>query len=543
MITRLICFALMGVVSLMGIGDVMAKSTVDIYNETFGSVSSNTDYIGSAENLSNENTNTYITTYSGWKFSKNTTKTCNLQGSSGESHIFCGSADKDLIFSFGDLTNFASITLSFNYSNEATTKGGRSCIVQISGDGGETWSDNILNESFSQEWENVEYVLSENDKYDFAVKFSTTAANPTRLDDIKLMGEVAIGSYKLSSVVTPEEAGTVDLSSKMVKVSSTATATYTANPHYTFQNWTISGEGSTINDAKANPVTITMGTADVVITANFTIDPSADVVYKANGGNGDDFTETLFVDEVSLVQACGFDYEGMNFVGWNTQSDGSGGAYKVGDNITMTASGITLYAQWKEKSIYETIYTSNVTLSTDDGVSANDAKVIISDTEYDALKAGTSSVPGSVVIVVPKGTQTLHVHASSWNKDMVTLLVTHNDSKIEFFDLISDSGISSYSPFTLNNTSPQEYYFALDVSELTEEDAVSLEFSAVQGKRFVVFGVNAEGAEINALAIRHNKTQNDYNVIKNHKFNLNGTSVNDLFKGVVVIDGKKYLQK
>lgn len=56
--------------------------------------------------------------------------------------------------------------------------------------------------------------------------------------------------------------------------------------------------------------------------------------------------------EITIAQNA-FIYDGYDFTGWNTASDGSGASYAAGAKLTMIAD-ITLYAQWK-KIIFCTI--------------------------------------------------------------------------------------------------------------------------------------------------------------------------------------------
>ena len=79
------------------------------------------------------------------------------------------------------------------------------------------------------------------------------------------------------------------------------------------------------------------------------------LTYKANGGTGDDVTETYVSGSSVTVKnitdrALGFSREGYAFTGWNTKSDGSGTAYADGAFVTL-AGNLTLYAQWAVASI------------------------------------------------------------------------------------------------------------------------------------------------------------------------------------------------
>lgn len=187
------------------------------------------------------------------------------------------------------------------------------------------------------------------------------------------------------------------------------------------------------------------------------------------------------------------------FGGWFTDAEFNTPAV-AGAALT---SNVTLYAKWNDVSAWAAVYTSNVTLSTEGGTNASAAKVrLTSDgTEYDALKAGTSSKSGAVVVTVPDGATKLHFHAYGWSGESVTLSVTAPDGVTvspSSVKIAANTGVSSNSPFTLaEGSAPQsEAYFAVTLSGNTDETALT--FTATSGKRFVLFGVNHEGGAIPA---------------------------------------------
>ena len=83
----------------------------------------------------------------------------------------------------------------------------------------------------------------------------------------------------------PGDEGSIVLSKSVLGEGKTTTATATPSAHYTFSHWTISGTGAGLNNANANPVTVTMGTADAVLTAHFTEKPKCTVEFYNNGGS------------------------------------------------------------------------------------------------------------------------------------------------------------------------------------------------------------------------------------------------------------------
>ncbi|MBO6027358.1 MAG: T9SS type A sorting domain-containing protein [Bacteroidales bacterium] len=143
------------------------------------------------------------------------------------------------------------------------------------------------------------------------------------------------------------------------------------------------------------------------------------------------------------------------------------------------------------QSNYSTDYTGNITLSTAGGTSASACKVVINNVQYDGIKAGTGSVNGAMKIAVPSGTKYLHIHAAAWNGNTVSLAVTPSGYS-DNIALTANSGIANNSPFTFNgDPSTDDYYKVITFSSALTADT-DLTFTAVGGKRFVIWGVTSE---------------------------------------------------
>ena len=155
--------------------------------------------------------------------------------------------------------------------------------------------------------------------------------------------------------------------------------------------------------------------------------------------------------------------------------------------LTMMASTGTALGQ----SDYSSDYTGNITLSTAGGTNASDCVIAISGTNYAGIKAGTSSKVGAVVVTVPSGTKYLHIHAAAWNGTTASLAVTP-DGYSENIALTANSGITNNSPFTFNgDPSTSDYYKVITFSDALTANT-NLTFTAVGGKRFVIWGVTSE---------------------------------------------------
>ena len=166
-------------------------------------------------------------------------------------------------------------------------------------------------------------------------------------------------------------------------------------------------------------------------------------------------------------------------------------------NFTLLIAALTLLTflispmAMRGQSDYSTDYTGNITLSTTGGSNASDCLVVIGDAQYAGIKAGTSSKTGSVMITVPTGTKYLHLHVAAWNNSTASLAVTPTGYS-DNIELTANTGITYNSPFTFDgDPSTGEYYKVITFSDAMAAET-ELTFTAVGGKRFVVWGVTSE---------------------------------------------------
>ena len=159
----------------------------------------------------------------------------------------------------------------------------------------------------------------------------------------------AIPTHTLSSAVSPVDAGSVTLGSASVWEGGTTTATAAANSSYKFTGWSISGTGASLSSTSTNPTTVTMGTADATITANFEAVVTHQVKWSVNG--------QITTDNVEVGAAITFpddpaDVNGKTFRGWATATiDGTtDDAPDFVTSANMGNSDITYYAVFAEVS-------------------------------------------------------------------------------------------------------------------------------------------------------------------------------------------------
>ena len=126
---------------------------------------------------------------------------------------------------------------------------------------------------------------------------------------------------------------------------------------YTITGFEKSAKGTleTVTENSKEKMVYTFGDGDGVIEANCTANTYT-VEYDGNGATKGSMTSKQLTYDASYYQlpTNGFTRTGYNFVGWNTEADGSGTSYNNKQMVRNLASGegevVTLYAQWAEKT-------------------------------------------------------------------------------------------------------------------------------------------------------------------------------------------------
>ena len=145
--------------------------------------------------------------------------------------------------------------------------------------------------------------------------------------------------------------GTVPTDSTQYNVGNTvtiATGTPTKTGH-TFGGWLVTTPSSGVT---ISGNTFTMPAENVTLTAQWTPVGATmyTVTYAPNTGSGTAPTETDKAENGTFSAAASTfsPPAGKQFKEWNTQADGGGASYAVGDLVTMSASNLTLFAIWED---------------------------------------------------------------------------------------------------------------------------------------------------------------------------------------------------
>jgi uncharacterized repeat protein (TIGR02543 family) len=130
---------------------------------------------------------------------------------------------------------------------------------------------------------------------------------------------------------------------------------------YTFAGWNTAAAGN--GTAYAAGATLTMGSADIILYAQWDLIPTYDVTYFGNGNTGGsaptDGTSYENGESVTIAGPGTLVRSGYTFAGWNTLANGAGTAYAAGSTLIMGSADVNLYAQWDLIPTYSVTYLGN----------------------------------------------------------------------------------------------------------------------------------------------------------------------------------------
>ena len=133
------------------------------------------------------------------------------------------------------------------------------------------------------------------------------------------------------------------------KITETEIPSLTARTGYTSDGW-FNGSTKLTTDYTVN--------GDVAFTEKWTANTYS-ITFKANGGTGDDYTQTVTYATTAKLNPNTFTREGYTFNGWNRAANGSGTGYAdKADFAVNEANGVTFYAQWTPNE-YTITYKAN----------------------------------------------------------------------------------------------------------------------------------------------------------------------------------------
>ena len=200
----------------------------------------------------------------------------------------------------------------------------------------------------------------------------------------------AIIYHDLTYAVDPADKATVTLGASSVREGLTTTAEYSAiDDAYDFDEWQISGAGATLSDAHANPVTITMGTADAEVTLKLKAAlPKHSVTFQMNG-HGVAPDGQMIKEGAKVLKPEDPVADGWEFLGWYKESTfDNEWDFDVDE---MGTTDIILYAKWLDETGVIKLMDGS-TVNTTNFVSPGTATTVtINEVEHNCLTAFSSN--------------------------------------------------------------------------------------------------------------------------------------------------------
>lgn len=122
---------------------------------------------------------------------------------------------------------------------------------------------------------------------------------------------------------------------------------------YTFMGWNTQKDGTGTTYREGSQMTITDNVTLYAIWTKEGITETYRVMYDGNGftdGSVPVDTKQYLDGEVAVIASPTMTRKGYTFVGWNTQSDGQGTAFAIGQEVTMHAD-VNVFAIWKKDKV------------------------------------------------------------------------------------------------------------------------------------------------------------------------------------------------
>lgn len=122
---------------------------------------------------------------------------------------------------------------------------------------------------------------------------------------------------------------------------------------YTFMGWNTQKDGTGTTYREGSQMTITENVTLYAIWTKEGITETYRIMYDGNGytdGSVPVDTNQYFDGDVAKIANPTMTRKGHTFIGWNTQADGRGTAFAMGQEVVMHAN-VKLYAIWKQDTV------------------------------------------------------------------------------------------------------------------------------------------------------------------------------------------------
>ncbi len=195
---------------------------------------------------------------------------------------------------------------------------------------------------------------------------ATDASYHKNSDTLKASYMFTPSSYKIiyngnghTSGTVPVDTNTYGTGSTVSVIGNTGALVKTGNA---FSGWNTKVDGTGASYASGD--TLIMDTVDIVLFAQWTVNPTYTVTYNGNGHtSGIVPVDTNNYESGTTVAIKGNTgtllKDSCTFADWNTKADGTGTSYSEGDSFTMDTLDIVLYARWTKNPTFKVTYNGN----------------------------------------------------------------------------------------------------------------------------------------------------------------------------------------
>jgi uncharacterized repeat protein (TIGR02543 family) len=307
-------------------------------------------------------------------------------------------------------------------------------------------------------------VSGQADTITFIVTDSSTKSNKSTFNVI-----VKYTTFKVEYFGNGSTGGSVPVDAKSYETLASvtvATAGSLVKTGSSFAGWNTAADGS--GTAHVAGSSFTMGSANVMLYAQWTTNPTYTVTYNANTGAGTapvDINKYETGSTITVLGAGTLVRNGYSFAGWNTTANGSGTARAAGSTFEIGNANVKLYAQWKLIPTFTVTYNGNNnsggTATTDPGTYVQGATVTVANAgtlvksgysfagwNTEANGSGTAHAAGSTFEM---GSTNVTLYAQ-WQ--IIRYLVTFKNNvstatNTEYYDAGSTILSSQYPGFTI----------------------------------------------------------------------------------------------
>lgn len=272
------------------------------------------------------------------------------------------------------------------------------------------------------------------------------------------------------------------------------------------------------------------------IKIEYTLTPNTyTIAFDSNGGTGTTESVNATYDQDATLTTNGFSKAGYEFTGWNTNADGSGYSYGNGaivKNLTAENNGtVTLYAIYTPKKYKLTIKDGFGTFGN------NECDIDLTNDNFTAYRAGEvsdTSLKFYPITYLPKE-QGAFLMGNDGTYE-VSVAASAGETKPNYMK--AGNGSTPSNGYVLASKGTEYPLGFYKTSVAVPDGKAYLEYAGTtQVKGFAVMASEFGEDEVTAISIVNAESE------ENDAYSVTGVKVGGNYRGIVIKNGKKLLQK